>query len=241
MDSYIASIEVWRRQREESLKAPDGWLSVAGLEWLREGENTVEGIVFTRSGTGVWLGEKELKSDTPGPADSMTVGDRTLFVIVRGAKVGLRVRDKKSPLLRDFRGLNWYPVRPEYCVTSRWIPYEAPQPRLLDTVLEGFEEDYVSPGLAEFEVSGVTCRLEPMLSGGSLFFIFRDQTSGKTTYGASRFLYADAPVDGQVVIDFNKAYNPPCVFTPYATCPLPPQRNWLPVAIEAGELKYGGH
>lgn len=241
MDIYIASIEAWRRQREESLTAPDGWLSVAGLEWLREGENTVEGIVFTRRGSAVWLGEKELKSDTPGPADNMTVGDKTLFVIVRGAKVGLRLRDKKSPFLRDFRGLNWYPVRPEYCVTARWIPYEAPQPRLLDTVLEGFEEEYVSTGLAEFEVSGVTCRLEPMVSGGRLFFIFRDQTSGKTTYGASRFLYADAPVDGLVVIDFNKAYNPPCAFTPYATCPLPPPGNWLAVGIEAGELKYVGH
>ena len=241
MARYIESVETWRKQREESLKAPDGWLSVAGLVWLDEGENTVEGIVFTRRGNAVWLGEKELKSDIPGPADNMTVGDKTLFVIVRGANVGLRVRDKQSQFLRDFRGLNWYPVRAEYCITARWIPYEPPQPRFLDTVLEGFEEEYVSPGVAEFEVSGVTCRLEPMLSGQRLFFILRDKTSGKTTYGASRFLYAEAPVDGQVTIDFNKAYNPPCVFTPYATCPLPPASNWLAVAIEAGELKYGDH
>ena len=241
MDSYIGSIESWRKQREESLKAPDGWLSVAGLEWLEQGENTVEGIVFTRRGTAVWLGEKELKSDTPGPADNITVADKTMFLIVRGAQVGLRVRDKKSPFLLAFRGLNWYPVRSEYCVTARWIPYETPQRRLLETVLQGFEEEYVSTGVAEFEVSGVTCRLEPMVSGSKLFFIFRDQTSGKTTYGASRFLYADAAVNGQVVIDFNKAYNPPCVFTPYATCPLPPPGNWLPVEIESGELKYGGH
>ena len=241
MDSYVASIEAWRKQREESLIAPDGWLSVAGLEWLEEGENTVQGIVFSRRGNAVWLGEKELKSDTPGPADNMTVGDKTLFVIVRGAKVGLRVRDKKSPFLLDFSGLNWYPVRARYCIAARWIPYAAPRRCLLDTVLDGFEEEYVSPGAAEFEVSGVTCRLEPMLSGNRLFFIFRDQTSGKTTYGASRFLYADGAVNGQVVIDFNKAYNPPCVFTPYATCPLPPPGNWLPVAIEAGELTYGGH
>ena len=241
MDSYIASIKAWRKQREELLKAPDGWLSVAGLVWLDEGQNTVEGIVFTRRGNAVWLGEKELKSDTPGPADTITVWDKTLVVIVRGAKVGLRVRDKKSSFLLAFRGLNWYPARPEYCITARWIPYETAQQRFLDTVLEGFEEEYFSPGIAEFEVSGVTCRLEPMVSGGRLFFILRDQTSGKTTYGASRFLYAEAAVNGLVVIDFNRAYNPPCVFTPYATCPLPPPGNWLTVVIEAGELKYGGH
>ena len=227
--------------REEELKALDGWLSVAGLIWLEEGENTVDGIVLVRQGQSVWLGEKQLKPDTPGPADRIAVKDKTYFVIVRGDKTGLRVRDKKSPFLRDFQGLNWYPVSPEYCVEAKWIAYDPPQPRLLDTVLEGFEEKYVSPGVAEFEMGGALHRLEPMLSGKRLFFILRDQTSGKTTYGASRFLYADLAVNGKVTLDFNKAYNPPCAFTPYATCPLPPASNWLPVAIEAGEMTYGGH
>jgi uncharacterized protein len=241
MDTYVASIEQWRKYREDALKAPDGWLSVAGLIWLDEGENTVDGIVFVRRGSAVWLGEKQLKPDEPGPPDLISVKDKTYFVIVRGEKTGLRVRDKKSPFLRDFVGLHWYSVRPEYRIEAKWIPYDPPQQRLLDTVLEGFEEAHFCPGIAEFEVDGATHQLEPMLSGKRLFFIFRDKTSGKTTYGASRFLYAEPAVDGKVILDFNKAYNPPCVFTPFATCPLPPASNWLQVAIEAGELKYEGH
>src|SRR5439155_2263576 len=98
-----------------------------------------------------------------------------------------------------------------------------------------------SPGYATFQLQGQTIRLDPVLEGDQLFFIFRDQTSGKTTYGAGRFLYSDLPKDGKVVLDFNKAYNPPCAFTPYATCPLPPKQNRLPVRIEAGEKRYGHH
>ena len=238
LTSYIETIEQWRRAREESLKAPDGWLRVAGLHWLEEGENHLEGLTFIRRGAAVWHDGKLLQPDAPGPADLVDAGGKTLFVIVRGSKVGLRVRDAASPFLRDFRGLRWYPVRPEFRVAARWAAYLEPERRLLDTVIDGFEEEYRSPGAAEFNIGGVACQLEAMLSGNRLFFLFRDLTSGKTTYGASRFLYADLPENGKVVLDFNKAYNPPCAFTRYATCPLPPASNWLPVAIEAGELVY---
>ena len=102
-------------------------------------------------------------------------------------------------------------------------------------------ENQASPGYATFDLMGHSYRLDPVVEDGELFFIFKDPTAGKTTYGAGRFLKADMPKEGKVVLDFNKAYNPPCAFTPYATCPLPPKQNRLPVKVEAGELKYGDH
>lgn len=102
----------------------------------------------------------------------------------------------------------------------------------------GMVEDLPCPGFAEFHLDGVTVRLEPVLEGEELFFIFKDLTSGRETYPPGRFLYAALPKNGSVVLDFNKAYNPPCAFTPYATCPLPPKPNHIAVPIRAGELRY---
>jgi uncharacterized protein (DUF1684 family) len=148
------------------------------------------------------------------------------------------MRDQQSQYRREFRGLQWYPVKPEYRVTARFVPYSPPKTIPVPNIIGGtFPE--TCPGYAEFELRGEKLRLEPVLSDGRLFFIFRDETSGKKTYGAGRFLYSDLAKDGIVTLDFNQAYTPPCAFTPYATCPLPPKQNRLPVAIEAGELDYG--
>ncbi len=185
------------------------------------------------------VGEAELRSDAAGKPDHLVLGDLTLFVIERGGRYAIRLRDRRSALRRDFRGLEWYPVQPAYRVEARFHPHAAPKPVQVATAVGGVER-YLSPGYASFTLHGRELRLDPVLeSPGSreLFFIFRDRTAGKGTYPAGRFLYTPLPANGRVVLDFNKAESPPCAYTPYATCPLPPRENRLPVAIEAGE-KY---
>jgi hypothetical protein len=181
--------------------------------------------------------ESLLRSDPPGPADLVTLGTRTLFVISRGGRLAIRARDSESRFLRDFTGLRWYPVRDHHRVRAKWLAYREPVVRRISSIVNVAEE-MKAPGVAEFEWEGRACRLEPVLSQARLFFIFKDRTAGKTTYPAGRFLDAEPARDGHVWLDFNQAYNPPCAFTPYATCPLPPRRNHLPVAVEAGELDY---
>lgn len=269
---YEASVQQWRKQREERLRSKDGWLTVAGLFWLKPGENRAGsdpsyeivlpesrapkrlgvfdfsgGAVRFRiaSGAHVTVNGKpvmtaELRPDTPGPADVLQSGDFTMFVIKRGDRYGIRLKDIRNPARLDFRGLHWYPIDPKYRIEANWIPYPKPQTIPIPNVL-GQVEQMPSPGYAEFRISGKTMRLYPVSEGKELFFIFRDQTAAKTTYGAGRFLYADAPLGGKVVLDFNRAENPPCAFTPYATCPLPPKQNRLASPIPAGEQKYDDH
>jgi len=160
-----------------------------------------------------------------------------MFVIKRGDRYAVRLRDKNSRLRREFTRRTWFPVDEKLRVIAQWIPYDPPKQMPGPNIL-GETEQEPCPGVAVFRLSGAEYRLEPVLEDGRLFFIFKDRTAGKQTYPAGRFLYADARPDGTVVLDFNRAYNPPCAFTPYATCPLPPRHNQLPVSIEAGELTY---
>jgi uncharacterized protein (DUF1684 family) len=164
-----------------------------------------------------------------------------MYVIERGGRFGIRLKDKDSPVREGFEGLRWYPIDETYRIEAHWVSYRSPRPLKVPNVL-GETEVMPSPGHAEFELDGQVVRLAGVLRSPQsleLFFILRDQTSGKETYGAGRFLYSDLPKQGRVVLDFNKAYNPPCAFTPYAACPLPPKENWLPVAVKAGEMAYG--
>jgi uncharacterized protein (DUF1684 family) len=238
---YTAAVLEWRRERETKLRADDGWLTVAGLFWLSEGENRLpapapaEAAPFVlRSGKVTYQG-RALRADTEvGGPDSVVLGDRTLIVIRRGDRVGVRLKDKNAPARRSFRGLRWYPVRPEMRVVARFTPYDGPHTLAMENVL-GQTEQQPSPGFVTFTIAGHELRLDPTTEDGQLFFVFRDHTSGRETYPAGRFLKADLPKNGQVVLDFNQAYSPPCAFTAYATCPLPPKQNRLPVAIEAGE------
>jgi len=238
---YRAQIEQWRRQREAALTADDGWLTVTDLVWLREGVNTVDGTTFELRGGKVSArvdGKlRELQPDVSGRPDTVTAGSRTMFVIARGGKLGIRVKDRNSPLRRSFTGLHYFPIDESYRVKARMVaqPHKIPILNVLGQV-----ENTPSPGFVEFELQGKKLRLTPVVeTPGELFFIFRDLTAGKETYGSGRFLDTPAAKDGIVDLDFNKAYNPPCAFTPYATCPLPPRENRLDVRIAAGELKYG--
>jgi uncharacterized protein (DUF1684 family) len=255
---YQDEIQRWRTQREAGLKAEGGWLTVAGLFWLHAGANPYgtdpanpvvlpQGTAPARAGvfelnggkvTAVANGSRrELRPDS---GDSVALGSVQLFVIKRGDRYGIRMKDANSRVRKEFRGLHWFPADPAYRITARFVA----EPRKIPVLnVLGQTEQQDCPGYAEFTLAGKPVRLYPVIEPGSkqLFFIFRDLTSGKETYGAGRFLYSAMPRDGKVVLDFNRAYNPPCVFTPYATCPLPPKENRLAVRIPAGELKYGDH
>jgi len=162
-----------------------------------------------------------------------------LYAILRAGRVGIRMKDPQSEFRRNFHGLDYFPAREDYRITAQFVP----DPKKIPiTNILGQTEPEESPGYVIFRLHGQEYRLRPVYDDpGSkdLFFIFKDQTSGKETYGAARFLDTAPPKDGHVELDFNKAYNPPCAFTPYATCPLPPKENRLTLRIEAGEKTYG--
>lgn len=183
-----------------------------------------------------------LQSDAGGNATVLKLGSLTLFVIKRGEKLGLRVKDKQNPARSSFAGLDYFPLVSKWRLEARLEPYNPPKIVPIANVL-GMVDNMTSPGALVFQIDGKTYRLDPVLEKGSkqLFIVFADKTAGKETYGAGRYLYADAPgEDGKVVVDFNKAHNPPCAFTQFATCPLPPRQNRLPIRIAAGEKKYAG-
>ncbi|MCX6549911.1 MAG: DUF1684 domain-containing protein [Acidobacteria bacterium] len=180
---------------------------------------------------------RQVMRPQPGDYDVLTTGSLTIFVIKRGDRYGVRIKDRESPGRRDFAGLPWYPIRESFRVTARFVRHEKPTSIMIANVL-GTLEEWPNPGVAEFTIGGTTCRLQAVLDGADakeLFFVFRDLTTGTETYPGGRFLYADMPKNGEVVLDFNKAHSPPCAFTPFATCPVPPKENALPVRIEAGE------
>jgi hypothetical protein len=184
---------------------------------------------------------RELRADTTGAPDVLTLGRLSLYVIQRGGRLGIRLKDPESAARRGFTGLSWFKVQEAARVRARFVPYDKPKAIRVPSVL-GQSEDMPSPGYCSFEWGGREVRLEGVFEeedAKELFFIFRDQTSGKETYPAGRFLYSALPKDGEVMLDFNKAYNPPCAFTTFATCPLPPPQNWVSVAIAAGEKRYG--
>jgi uncharacterized protein (DUF1684 family) len=185
----------------------------------------------------------EANNDKVSP--HLTVGTLNMYVIRREARFALRIKDSHSPGIVGFHGLKLYPPDPAYRVTAKWIPYSPPKTITLATLV-GTSYDQPVPGAAEFTLQGKTFRLEPVLEDSSvakLFFILRDTTSTSTTYGACRFLYTGFPTNGldksgELILDFNHLENPPCAYTPFSTCPLPPPGNRLPIALPVGEQRY---
>jgi uncharacterized protein (DUF1684 family) len=263
---YVASIQKWRAAHELRLRADDGWLSVVGLGWLKEGENRAGSApgadIMLPAGTPSALGRFRLAgglvtfepsagaaveiNGKPAAAqalrpdvDKVTAGSLTLFIIRRGDRFGIRVKDRNSAARRSFAGEQWYPARASWRVMARFEPASPGKTVPIANVL-GQVANQASPGTAVFTIDGKPYRLDAIEEGRELFFIFKDGTSRDATYPAGRFLYTDQPRNGQVVLDFNKAENPPCAFTEFATCPLPPRQNQLPIRIEAGE-RYAAH
>jgi uncharacterized protein (DUF1684 family) len=271
---YLDTMATYRSEREERLRAEEGWLSLIGLHWLREGPNSfgsdpTNAIVLPADAAplhagnlgydgeqvrliphpaaelsidGAPAGERVLRDDRDGKPDTIALGRLRFYVIQRGGRHAVRIKDPGSPARSSFEGLDFFPVDPAYRVEARLRRYESPSPRQIPTVV-GTATEMLAPGVLEFELNGAALTLEPYIRNPedtSLFLIFRDHTSGEETYGAGRFLSATL-IGDSAVLDFNKAYNPPCAFTPFATCPLPPRQNRLDAAIRAGERAPTGH
>jgi len=272
---YRADIELWRTQRLERLTVDDGWLTVVGLHWPKDGANrfgsesgnevvleapgvpplagtieiTEEGVVVRAPEevgarvNGEPFTESMAASDASGKPDLFGLGRLTFFVIDRGGRIGIRVKDPESEARRHFEGIEHFPIDARYKVTATLEPYDEPKTVQIPTII-GEPTPMLAPGLLRFSLNGDTLALEPYVSSPdseSYFFVVRDRTSGDTSYGGGRFLTADAVgEDGTTTIDFNYLYSPPCAFTAYATCPLPTPQNTLAIPIEAGE-KFAGH
>lgn len=262
-DQHRESVLAWRAARDARLRDPDGWLTLVGLHWLEPGENSFGSApdndlvlrgrgVPARIGTLALADERvvlrrdgepdlSLATDLTGEPTTLDAGTLRMYVIQRGDRFGLRVRDHASPAIEAFTGMDHFPVDPRWRLEARLDPAE-PGATLEVMDVIGLVTREPCAGVVTFEADAREWHLSALPGDpdeGTLWLIFADGTNGRTTYGGGRFLYSE-PVqsDGRVVVDFNLAYNPPCVFTPYATCPLPPAVNRLPLAIEAGELAY---
>ncbi len=192
------------------------------------------------------VSELAMTADAAGGPTTVAAGTLRFYVIARNQRLAVRLKDSAAAARTAFHGIERYPVDLGWRVMARFEPYQPAKKVAIPTVL-GYAEESVVPGAIVFELGGAERRLdvvdeEPEKAGEPLFVIFGDATNRDTTYGAGRFLYVDPPDEnGWVAVDFNRAYNPPCAFTPYATCPLPPSQNRLPLRVEAGEKRYGDH
>jgi uncharacterized protein (DUF1684 family) len=183
----------------------------------------------------------DLKPDGEGPNDQIRVGEMTLSVHASGERLAIRVRDEHGEVVRSFVGFHWFPIDEKYRVTARFIKDPEPHDVVIPNLL-GDKDTYKTEGIVEFTLNGRKLRMRPMTTRPKRFyFIFKDATSGHETYAAARFLYSDLLDDGTTILDFNEAYNPPCAFNPYTTCPYPPAENRLKVRILAGEKNYPHH
>jgi len=272
--TYKKVIKQWQSKRAENLKKENGWLSLAGLFWLKEGENKMgtdssNAIIFPKGRSPKYAGsiifekgelnlsaakgvkikvkdsllsKMKLKSDNEGKDEPtiMNLGSLTFYIIKRGEQLGVRVKDKENPARLNFKGLEYFPIDFKWRCDAKFEPYTPPKIIPIVNVLGKVSND-TCPGAVVFDVDGKTHRIDALKEGKELFIIFHDETAGKETYGMGRFVYTDLPDSNNgVVLDFNRAYNPPCAFTVFATCPTPPEQNYLPIRVEAGEKKYAG-
>ena len=271
--AYQQDIDSWRATRLKNVAGPDGWTTLVGLYWFKEGKNRfgsapgnelalesprlpAEAGTFTLSKGGVDFAAAkgaDIRSDgkpftagklgTDADKDTtvLTHGSLTFYAIQRVDRYGLRVKDTAADARVHFKGLEYFPLDQKWRFEARFEPH-TPMKKIPIINILGMEEDMNSPGTLVFDVDGKEYRLDAVLEDGETdyFIMFGDPTNGKQTYGAGRFMYVKPPVNGVTVLDFNKSYNPPCAFTPYATCPLPPPQNRLPFAVTAGEFKYAG-
>ena len=265
---YRQSIEAWRTRRHEGLARSDGWLTLVGLEWLKEGENRIgsgaENDIRLSGGPEFWgsvnlqgdklhfvsgsdqvtiggevLQQAELIPDTRGESTLVASGSVSFYVIFRES-YALRVKDSQAPARLNFKGVENYPTDEAWRINGHFERADAGAAIEISNVLGQISELPIF-GTFEFDRDSKTHRLLAIgdMHSRNLWFIFADRTSGRGTYGAGRFLYSDGmPADGRLLVDFNKAYNPPCAFNPYSTCPLPPPENRLDLKVTAGEKDY---
>ncbi len=265
--AYEQSVEKWRQDYQNKLTSDTGWLTVSALLWLHEGENRFGSAagndvvlpapvpataghfdlhdgkvtVHVNPGVSITMGGKPVETTELRPdsaEDRLVIGDLTFYVHASGTRMAIRLKDKNSKLRREFHGLHWYPVNEAYRFSAKYVAYPSPREVQVENILGDRGPVYLV-GYVVFSMNGKEYQLDAEDNGdGSLFIVFRDLTSKTSTYQAARFLDTDPPKDGKVEIDFNKAYNPPCAYNPNTTCPLPSEKNRLPVEIPAGEKRY---
>lgn len=271
-EAYMESVKQWQQDRLERLKGKDGWLNLAGIYWLKEGEQSFGShpsndhvfpekapafmgtllrkgdsihICLSEDMEAYYQGQRatefDLSYDRSGDPSYITHGDFAWYIMKRHNSLAIRLRDYKHPAIAAMDRIPSYAIDPEYVVEAELIPFEEEKTITVATPFQDYTQDYQCPGELEFKLKGQKLKLLPFISGDRYFIIISDETSGIDTYGGGRFMYT-APDDiGRIILDFNKAYNPPCALTPYAACPMPPRDNHLPIKIEAGERIIQGH
>lgn len=248
----------WQVARQHELASPDSWLGLVGLFWLAPGVNRVGstgecavclpggpeylGDLLWQGDTLIWQpvgGEaSRLASDRDGLPTTVDHENLSFFVVDRDGRLAARVRDRAWAERQPFAGLDYFPFAPEWRIEAAWQPL-SPGLHMAVPNVTGDLQTVEVKHQAVFDYQGERVCLLPMAVGEhEVFFVFRDRTSGKESYGAGRFLKAAAPRNGRIQLDFNRAFNPPCAFTPFATCPLPPPENWLAFAVTAGEKSW---
>lgn len=267
-NGYIKDILRQRKQREDLFRETErGWLGLVGLYWLRDGENRIgsdplndivlpsgpprvgnlqynNGVATFRSKRGVpvlcnnkVVSLHTLNSDISDNPDFLQIGDLTLLLLDRAGRHLIRVWDKNSKAREQFSGFNQFEVDPAYCIEANYVSYNEPKMVSIKDVIEIYHE-VPYQGYVTFMLDGVKHRLEATAGEDYLFFSFKDDTSGDETYVGGRYLVTDLPKGDKAILDFNLAYNPPCAYTSFATCPLPSPENFLNVPIRAGEKAY---
>ncbi|NQV40743.1 MAG: DUF1684 domain-containing protein [Candidatus Marinimicrobia bacterium] len=275
---YEKQVQIWHQNRNDRLNQPNGWLTLAGLFWLEEGDNRFgsagdNDLVFPGEKVPAFMGvlyldgenvaisvadnipillrdsiitEIDLNKDSDGEPDILTWENLTWYIIQRGERTGVRLRDSQHPNYVNFKPTALFPIDSSWRVPATLETFDTTRSVDIVNVL-GDTSPGATPGILHFELNGQGHTLTPLADPGdeNYFIIFGDATNGLSTYGAGRFLVIPAvDTSGKTYIDFNKSYNMPCAFSPFATCPLPPPENQLSVAITAGELIYeieGGH
>lgn len=268
---YVDQINQWHQKRVERLTSADGWMSLAGLFWLQEGENTFgadssNDIIFPKKapdfiGTLILkdgniivrilpdakilhdeesVKEIPMTTDADGEPTILSYGTLSWYVIKRSNDFAVRLKDSDNPIIKSFHGIERYPVDPAWRLQAAFETYNPQKSISVPTILGTIDEE-PSPGALIFKIQNKAYRLDVIgeLDDDQFFVIFGDETNKTETYESGRYVYVDTPgSNGKTTIDFNKAYNPPCAFTVFATCPFPPQQNILPVKITAGEKRY---
>lgn len=267
-NGYIKKILKQRKEREDRFREEErGWLSLVGLYWLRDGENRIgsdasndivlpsgparvgsvqynNGVATFHSQRGVpvqcnnkVVSLRRLNADISEEPDFLQIGDLTLLLLDRAGHHLIRVWDKNSKARKEFTGFNQYRVDPTYCIEINYVSYNEPKTLSIKDVIEIYHEVPYS-GYVTFMLDGVKHKLEATAGEDYLFFSFKDTTSGDETYAGGRYLVTVLPKNKKVTLDFNLAYNPPCAYTNFATCPLPPPENFLNIPVRAGEKAY---
>ena len=217
-------------------EAPDrvGLLTVDGDDLIFAVDENVDASV-----AGSAVDQTTLGTDRGGDPTEVHVGPWRWYLIERQGRLALRLHDQRASDAFSLADLSYYPTSPDWRVEGRFTPYPPDQMIPVPTVL-GTIDEMRTPGFVEFSIDGEDYRLDVLEGGAQTYFVmFADSTNRIDTYEAGRYLYIDhEDSDGRVLLDFNKSYNPPCAFTPYATCPFPPQQNYLPLSITSGEKRY---